>query len=847
MIKSFWQKNWHHAAAIAIFLVIACIYCKPVLQGMVLDQNDTKGWKGMAQQSMEFKEKHGHLPLWTNSMFGGMPAYQIAIENNHSVTLYYFNTVFTLGLPKPINFFFLACVMFYFLCQVLRVNPWISIGSAIAYAYSTYDPIIISVGHDTKMTSMAYAPAVIASIMLLYNRQYWTGAACTVIFSSLMIAQSHQQIVYYLLMIAVAIAIAYAVKCFREKQMKHFVIANAIALAGALTGLASNATVNLTTYEYAKETIRGGKSELTLENDKNNKTEGGLDKEYAFRYSYGIGETFTFIVPALYGGSNSQREFTGPTKFTEKLSGGMPEESALQLANGYAYWGNQPGTSGPVYLGAIICFLFIVGLFFVKGWQKWWIIGITIFGIMLAWGKNFEAVNYFLFDHMPLYSKFRAPSIALFIPQLTFTLMAALALQQVLYNEKDKALAWKKVIRSLYVAAAVFIVLGIFYTTWDFRGNNDNSLKEYFSGMMLRQAQGQQPTPEMQQQAEQFSKSLVSALQQDRKALMGSDLLRSIFLVAITAGLLLWYVYKRIDVRFVLAAILLLSSYDLLSVGRRYLNYDNFVEPGDYESYFAPTAADNIIKADPDPDKYFRVFDQTGGDPFSDSRGAYHFNLIGGYHPAKLSLYQDIISYQIGKGNISVLNMLNTRWVIRQNPANGQPEAIKNEGAYGAAWLVKNIHYVKNADEEMKALDSIDVRDTVIVQEKYKSNIAGSPVADSTASIKLVENLNDKITYTFASHGNQFAVFSEVYYDKGWKAFIDGKEMPYVKVDYALRGMSVPAGNHSIEFRFEPASYRIGNTISLVAALIGYLLLIVSAWFSWKNRQRSPAAPRPAA
>lgn len=835
MMKSIWQKAWPHVTVIVLFLIVAAVYCKPALEGRVLQQSDIIHWKGVAQQSFEYREKYGHFPLWTNSMFAGMPAYQVAMERTSAISLDYFNTLFTLGLPKPVSFFFLACLMFYILCQALRINPWVSAGCAIAYAYSTFDPIIIAVGHDSQMISIAYAPGALAGLFMLYDKKYWTGTALTLIFSALLIAQSHQQIVYYTLLMIGAIGIAYAVKCFRDKQMKHFVIANTLAIVALAGGFASNAMGYLTTYEFSKESIRNGKTEITTNPDGTNKPKStGLDKEYAFHWSYGKAETFTFIIPGLYGGGG-RREITGASKFAEKMGeAGVPEENALQYANGYAYWGPQPGTSGPVYLGAVICCLFILGLVFINSWHKWWIAGIVVFAIMLSWGNNFEAFNNFMFNYFPFYNKFRAPTMALVIPQLAFPLMAGLVLQQLLFENTNKESLWNNFKLGAYATGAVVAVMLLFYFMADFKGANDKQIKDNFAQSMLQQsAQGKQPTPEMQQQATQFAQSLVNALQADRKGLMGSDLLRSAFLIACALGLLGLFIKGKLKAPVVIAGILLLSSYDVLAVGKRYLNSDSFIEDSDYEGNFAATPADNTIKQDAG---YFRVFDQTGGDPFADARASYFHNSLGGYLAARLGLYQDLMDNQLRKGNKAVFDMLNTKYIIQQNPANGQPVAVANPDAFGPCWLVKNIHYVKDGNEEMKALDSINLKENAIVQEKYKPLITAPPAYDSTASLKLVRNANDTIIYSSAAGSNQFAVFSEIFYDRGWNAFIDGKKAEIIRVDYALRGVNLPAGNHTIEFKFEPQSYKLGNTLALIASLAAYILLAVAAWLGWKKQ-----------
>ncbi len=837
MHKSFWQKAWPHVTIMLLFLVVAAVYCKPALQGKVLQQSDIVQWKSVSHQSFEYKDKYGHFPLWTNSIYSGMPAYQVAMQRTSAISLDYFNSLLTLALPRPVSFFFLACLMFYILCLVVKINPWIAGSCAIAYAYSTFDPIIIAVGHDSQMLSIAYAPGLLAGLFILYNRRYWWGTALTLIFSGLLIAQSHQQIVYYTLLTAACAGIAYLVACIREKQLPHFFIANALALLAIAGGFASNAMGYLTTYEFSKESMRSGKSEITTNPDGTAKPKGGLDKAYAFHWSYGIGETLTFIVPGLYGGGSGGKEISASGEFPQKLTeAGQPEENAVQYANAYAYWGPQPGTSGPVYLGAVICMLFIAGLFIVPGWNKWWMAAAVVIAVFMSWGSNFAVFNNFLFDHFPFYNKFRAPTMALVIPQLAFPLLAAMALQRIFIEAPTPEWLWSKLKPAAYVTAGILALLLVFWFSADYTGENDARLKESFTSSVLQQqAQGKQTAPGLQQQAAQFGVSMIHALQSDRKSLTGKDLLRSFFFMAVAALVIVAFIRKKLTARVAMALVLLLISFDVLAVGRRYLNDDNFIEASDYEGNFAPNAADVTIMADPG---YFRVFDQTAGDPFADGRASYFHNSLGGYLAARLGLYQDLMDNQLRKGNRAVFNMLNTKWIIQQNPANGQPVAVQNPDAFGPCWLVSSIDYVKDGNAAMKALDSTNLKSVAVIENNYRNQVSAAPLFDSSASLRMVRNSNDTIVYAFSAAAPQFAVFSEIYYDKGWNAYLDGKPVSYLRVDYALRGMTVPAGKHAIEFRFEPTLYKLGNTLALVASLAAYLLLLVAIGLEWRKRQK---------
>jgi hypothetical protein len=562
----------------------------------------------------------------------------------------------------------------------------------------------------------------------------------------------------------------------------------------------------------------------------------GLSKEYAFQWSYGIGETLTLAAADIYGGGASGKPVGEDSKFADQLAQefSIPQEQGVQYANGSAYWGGQPFTQGPVYAGAVICFLFIFGLVYARGWPKWWLLSVAVLGIVLAWGKNFAAFNYFLFDHFPYYNKFRAPATSLVMPQLAMPLLAALGLNGLLASGESRETLWKKWKLSAIATGALLLVLAGVYFSADYKGAGDTGQRERFVQMKMQQlSQGRQAGADVQQQAAATSNALMKALQADRKTVYGGELLRSTVLIVVAALLLALFIRGTLKPWMLVAALGVLSTYDLVAVSSRYLSADNYEDEADLENYRTPNAADEEIRKDPDPN--FRVFDQSGGNPFEDARASTFHNSLGGYSPAKLGLYQDLIENQLMKGNRQVYNMLNTRYFIGRDPRTQQTAAQLNGDAFGACWLVKGIHYVKDGNEEMKALDSVNVRDTAIIQQRFAAMVKAPPVADSTAKIRLEKNENDVLTYKFSSRTDEFAVFSEVYYDKGWNAFIDGKKADYVRVDYLLRGMPVPAGEHTIEFRFEPRSYARGETISTWSSLVVYLLLIAAAVGLWKQ------------
>ena len=840
------KKALPHLIAIATFIVVAVVYCRPALEGKVVGQSDIEQWKAMAQQSNEYKDKHGHFPLWTESSFSGMPGYTISIDAQTALNYGYLERALSLGLPQPINFFFLACITFYILMAVLRVNPWVAVLASLAYAYSSYDPVIIVTGHVTKMQAIGLAPGVIAGLLLLFRRQYLWGTGLLAFFFAAQIGTQHLQIVYYTVLSMGLLTLFYAIFSIREGKGKEMVLGVCLAAVAAGIGFGTSVAANLPLQEYTKETMRGGRTELTKGTNKD-EGKGGLSKDYAFDWSYGVWETLTLAVPDIYGGGSGARSEIGDnSKLADKMASDLnvPEDTGISFANGYAYWGAQPFTMGTVYIGAVVCFLCIFAGVLLRGWPKWWLISTIVLGIVLAWGKNFAALNYFLFDHFPFYNKFRSPSTALFLPQLAAPILVALGLNELLGSKLDTAALWKKFLTAAYITGAFLVVLIGFYFSAGYQGKNDGELKERFVQIKMQQlSQAHQAGPDAQQQALATANGLMRALQQDRQSIAGSDLLRTIVLIVLAGVAVGLYIRRKIKPVILLAVLLVLSSYDLLAVSARYLNQDSYLDPADSQSSLTPNAADQQINAD--PDKNFRVVDQsTQEPPWQSARASYFHNSVGGYSPAKLGLYQDLIDHQLSKGNMQVYDMLNAKYFIQPDGRTGQPVARLNPGAFGPCWLVKAIHYVKDGDEEMQALDSVNVHDTAIVQQQFAPQIPFTPVPDTTASIKLVSNDNDKIDYTFSARSNQFAVFSEIYYSKGWNVFVDDKPASYVRVDYVLRGMAVPAGNHTIEFRFEPHSYKVGMAVTTWFNLAIYGLLIAGLVMEWRKRKpNGPATP----
>ena len=815
------KKLLPHLIAIAAFAIVSILFCKPAFEGKVLQQHDIVSVNGMEKNAFDYKEKFGHLPLWNTNLFSGMPNYQVAIEGPNY--LLNFNKIIALGLPKPANFFFIACICFYLLCIAFRCNPFVGIFGALAFAYSTYDPVIISAGHETKMMAIAYAPALLAGLVWLYEKKYWIGIAVTTLFATMEVTSNHPQINYYVFIAVVFMTLSYIIHWVKNKEWKHMAIALSLALVGAVIGISNAGVTFLTTYDYAKFTMRGGKTIETTDKGIVQKKTTGLDNDYAFQYSLGKGETVTLMMPNSYGGSSSQTFDENSNLVKQLVEKNIPEANALQLASSLPkYWGGiVEGTAGPVYLGVISCLLFIVALVVLKTQHKWWILAAVIFTIFMAWGKYFPAFNDFLFNTLPLYSKFRAPSMALVIPQLLVPLLAVLCLQQILFTQTTEEFLKNNFKKILFTFGGLVVFIGILYLMNDYKAPVDKEIIAAYSG-----AQG----------GADISRMIISGMIADRKEMFSGDLLRVLGFAVLLAALLYFRRRKIISSLVVVIILVLISTGDLFITGKKYLGEDNYTDADTYtETNFKTSQADALILEDKDP--HYRVYN-LAPDRFNESKTAYYHRSIGGYHAAKLRLYQDLIETQLSKNpmNMAVLNMLDTKYFLLPDQQTGAVTVQKNDSAMGAAWFVKQLQTVNGPVEEIKALDKFDPAQTAFIDKDQNAALA-QPSFDSSAKIKLTKYNNDEIEYESDAKSEQFAVFSEIYYSAGWNAYIDGKKTPHYKVNYLLRGMPVAAGHHVINFKFEPASYKTGYTLATIGNILLYLLLIGGIYMSFRKKE----------
>ena len=814
IIKLLLNSALPHLLAIFIFGGVAYLYCKPAFEDKVLSQEDVLLWQGMARISFQYKEKHGHFPLWSNSMYGGMPGYQIAMDTQSVNIPDLFYGALTFYLTKPASFFFLACICFYFLAGALRINPYIGIIGALAYAYATYNPVIVAVGHDTKMQSIAMIPGVIGSLILICERKYWLGMVLLALFTALLVSVNHVQIMYYIMIVAVALLAGFGIPWIRNGEGRRLGQVMLMTTGAALVGILSNAVVIFTTYDASKESTRAG-SELT-DNTANN-AHAGLSDSAAFEFSMYKLEPLVMLVPDIFGGSTDLQLPSQQSKAVRVMEQMPPDLIARIGEDGPRYYWGGVGKffAGPPYAGAIIILLALIGLFVLDNRHKWWILSVSLLAVVMSWGGYFLTFNEFLLKWLPLYNKFRAPSMILVIPTFLFCMMAVLTLDKIWMAENRTDL-WRRYKWGLWSTAGIFLLLSALYFRFNYSSQWETDLLK--------------KTQEHGSSAIGYMQTFVHALQEDRRTLFGDSLLRSFSLMLAGALIIGLYIRKIVSPGFLLVVMGILIFGDVMSLDQKYLNGDNYMEKDEYQQNFVGTDADRQILQDKG---YFRVFDVRDSAYNALTYGAmtayFHFS-IGGYHAAKLKIYEDLITRQLFNfpNCKPVINMLNTRYIIKPL-AGGGDSVLRNDGSLGPVWFVKGVRYEPTAKDVMNQLTHFNPKDTAIIFTADSGNIRLNPAATDTAgTITLVKNDNDEISYLSQSPGKRFAVFSEVYYNRGWRAWIDDHEAPIIRTNYVLRGLSIPPGRHIIRFFFRPLSYYLGRQIQWMASII-FLLMMAGA------------------
>jgi len=827
MLKSIFKSALPHLIAIVIFAIVAIVYCRPALEGKVLQQQDITQWKGMAQDALSYAEKNGHTPMWSNSMFGGMPTFQTTGVPGFAYSVGILDQLFTLKLPEPISLFFLASLCFYFLAQVLGFNSIISIIGALGYSYATYNPILIMVGHITKMHAIAYLPFFIGALLLIFKKKYLWGGLLTGISTALFVGANHLQVSYYGIIIVAFMSIFFIIQWIKEKEYTHILKTFVTALIAGLIGIAVNAPILVSTYEYGKESIRGGSAIIT----KDSKTTAtGLNKDYALSYSMFKSEPLVLMFPNIYGATSDPNIIDPASSKAMEALQQMQPQVAQQLQSYLSfYWGGIGFTSGPPYAGVLICLFALLGFSASNNKHRWWIAACIVFSLMLSAGSYFESFNVSMLNHLPLYNKFRAPSMILIIPTLLLGIMALYGIQSVISESSFKNIIAKYKVSLVLIGLAFVGVLAIYFTS-DFKSENEKNLITQISKLPDAGQRTAFETPAL---------SLVNGITADRKSLIEGDLFRCLVFILLIAALLFLYFKKVFNQTVLLVGFGILSMIDLFQVNIKYLKSENFIETAENESAFALTPIDVALKKDT---SNYRLLDLRSGNIGNAFNGgalvAYHHKTVGGYHPAKLSIYQDLIENQWYKfpNCAPTMNMLNTKYVLSGNIAS---DTIPNKAALGNAWFIKGIQYEKGPNEVMHRLDNFNPKDTAIIEQKDKIEGLNSIDFDENAKITLVYNNNDEVSYTSTSTKKQLAVFSEVYYKLGWKAYIDNQETPIVKVNYVLRALVVPAGNHSIRFEFKPESIINAQKASTAASLSLWALLIGLGFTSFKTWKKS--------
>lgn len=801
------KKFLPHVLILAGFAVVALLYFSPVLSGKKLYQSDIVQYLGMAKEQIDFREATGEEPYWTDSAYGGMPTYQLGAKYPHN----YIKKLDLLirFLPRPADYLFLYFVGFYLFLLALKLN-WRYAGiGALAFGFSTYLIVILGVGHNAKAHAIAYMPLVLSGIVLVFRRYYIWGFILTAVALGLEIVANHYQMTYYLMLLVVVMGLAYLIEAFKSKTLGHFFKSVAILLGAVCIAIGLNATNLMATKEYANFSTRSA-SEITVNPDGTPKEQtSGLDKDYINMWSYGKAETLNLFVARIFGGSNDE-PYNKKSEIAQFLKENqVPITSREEVFSQFRlyYWGDQPGVSGPAYIGAVVIFLFILALFVVKGRLKWWLVGGAVLTLLLSYGKNLSWFTDFWISYVPLYDKFRAVTSIQVITELCVPALGIAGLYAFMTSKDAEATRIKGLQWATGIALGILVLLLLGMGIWDFTGANDQMFME------------------------QLGLDFVSAIKKDRKSLYMTDVIKNMALISMVALMLYFFVKKKVKEPVVLVAIAVLIAGDLIHIDRNYVNNDNFVPARVMDKPYdnLKNQADIQILSD---QGRFRVYEERSG--IASSRASYFHKSIGGYHGAVPKRIQDIADYYLYKGKIGPLNMLNVRYLIRETE--GGTYAQRNPGALGNAWFPETVTIVPDANAELLGLEGVDFKKDVIVHNSFKDMLSQTSFPrDSTATITLQKEQPNQLIYNFSSDSERLAVFSEAYFQPGWNAYIDGKSAPHFRANYMLRAMLIPAGTHTVAFKFEPKVVQTGSTITLVSSLILLLLVLGGIYYSRKE------------
>ena len=789
------KRFWPYLLAVLVFAVVACLYMSPALDGKVIASTDGVQARAAQHEGMAYFEETGNRTWWTGSMFSGMPNYQIGggrfTSDDWTAP---FKKVLLSGHKSVIAIVFIYFMAFFALMRSMKVDKWLSIVGALAIAFSSYFFIIIGANHHTKTSSLALMSVVVAGFYLIYNGHRKTGVVLTLLCTSAGL-YPHPQMAYYICFIIGFFFLAELAKAAINKSWKAFGISTLIFAASFAIGAGTGTAATFTNLEYADETMRGGHSDLVKSSDADNKTKG-LDLDYATAWSYGIDECWTFLVPDYMGGSSNYNAGSDSELCKDMIKQGVPKKSAEQFCkNVPTYWGDQPFTAGPVYMGAIVCMLFLLGLFVVKGPYKWALLVVTLLSVMLSWGYHFMGLTRFFFDNVPMYNKFRAVSSILVIAEITMPLLGFLALQSLVEAKKVGEDLSKKVLTAGGIVVALALVCLMF--TSGFEGRSDAQMPEWLTPMLI----------------------------DARRAMLSADCWRSIIFVALGTAVV-WFYTKSQKFTTPLLAIALgvLVLADMWPVAKRFMNDSHFSQGNAYEKEFKMQPWEKQI-LDSDKDPNFRVFNLTAS-PFNDARTSYYLKSIGGYSAAKLRRYQDLIDQHLSKMHMPVINMLNTKYIIVPDQQTGAPVVQYNPDAMGNAWFVEKIVEAKTPNEECDKLMTLDLHREAVVGSDYINNVKDlNPGADSLAHISLTKYTPEYIEYDAECSKPGTVILSEIFYPHGWKAIVDGKPADLYRANYMLRAMNLEPGKHHIRLEFRPESVDKGNVISMTFVVLMYLII----------------------
>ena len=808
-MKCFLKNLLPHTLVIFGFVIISLTYFNPVLQGKKIFQSDIMQYIGMAKQQNDFRANTGEETYWTNSAFGGMPTYQLGAHypNNYIKKI---DRVLRF-LPRPADYLFLYLIGFYVLLLVLKVDYKLAVLGSLAFGFSTYLIIILGVGHNAKAHAIAYMPLVLSGILLTFQKKYVFGFLLTTVALGLELSANHYQMTFYLLLLVLVLGLVFLIEAYKNSALVEFFKGIVVLLVAVLLSIGLNATNLLATQEYVKESTRG-KSELTINPDKSPKEiTNGLNREYITAFSYGKVETLNLFIPRFMGGGSYENVGKNSETYAySKKLGATPIQALNEVKQTPTYWGEQPIVEAPAYIGAVVIFLFILALYLVKGPEKRWLIIGTVMSMLLSYGKNLEFLTDLFIDYFPLYNKFRAVSSIQVILELCIPILAVLGLKELIAKGHDKKEQVKALKNTLFITLGITVTLLIFKNSlFDFVGNNDGRF------------------------IDAYGQGFIDAVKSDRIVFFTNDTLRTLILILVSAVTIWFFLKEKVSKDLLLVILGILILFDLVAVDRRYVNNEDFVAASSVQNPYQANQIDIGILKDT---THYRIFDLTTGN----TKPSYFHNSLNGYHAAKMKRYDDVFNFYITQNHLGVLSMLNTKYIIAQNEE-GNATTYENSEAHGNAWFIKNILFVKTPDEEILSLDSLDVKNNVVINKDefgqfFKTESASAYRLDSIANVKLVAYQPNYLKYKTNNLNDGFLVFSENYYAQGWNAYLDGKMVPHLRVNYILRGLQIPSGNHVIEFKFEPQVIEIGSTITMLSSVTLLLLLISGLFFEFRKK-----------